>query len=65
MKPYYQQDRWAIYYGDCREVLPTLPKASAIVTDPPYELGFMGKSWDSKGVSFLPSLSVSCSLQAS
>lgn len=22
--------------GDCREVLPTLPKVDAIVTDPPY-----------------------------
>jgi len=52
LKPYYQQDKWAIYHGDCREVLPTLSKASAIVTDPPYELGFMGKSWDSQGVSF-------------
>ena len=26
----------------------------ACVTDPPYELGFMGKSWDSAGVSFRP-----------
>ena len=24
----------------------------AIVTDPPYELGFMGKSWDASGVAF-------------
>jgi len=24
----------------------------AVVTDPPYELGFMGKSWDAAGVSF-------------
>lgn len=24
----------------------------AIVTDPPYELGFMGKSWDSTGIAF-------------
>ena len=52
MKPYYQQGKWAIYYGDCREILPLLSGASAIVTDPPYELGFMGKSWDSQGVSF-------------
>ena len=30
----------------------TLPECSvdAIVTDPPYELGFMGKGWDSTGV---------------
>ena len=52
MTPYYQ-DKWVtIYHGDCREILPQLDKASAIVTDPPYELGFMGKSWDSKGISF-------------
>ncbi len=43
---------YQIIHGDCRDILPTLDKASAIVTDPPYELGFMGKSWDSKGVSF-------------
>ena len=24
----------------------------SIITDPPYELGFMGKSWDSSGVAF-------------
>ena len=32
--------------GDCREVLPTLPKVGAVVTDPPYGLRFMGKRWD-------------------
>ena len=34
------------YQGDCLDVLPTLPSNSvdSIVTDPPYELGFMGKS---------------------
>lgn len=25
-----------LYLGDCREVLPTLPKVDAVVTDPPY-----------------------------
>jgi DNA modification methylase len=41
-----------ILHGDCREVLATLPAASvdSIVTDPPYELGFMGKGWDQTGV---------------
>ena len=52
MTPYYS-DKWVtIYHGDCLDVLPQLDKASAIVTDPPYELGFMGKKWDSQGVSF-------------
>jgi len=26
----------------------------SVVTDPPYELGFMGKSWDSTGIAFNP-----------
>jgi DNA methylase len=40
--------------GDCRDVLRTLPDASvdSVVTDPPYELGFMGKSWDSTGIAY-------------
>ena len=34
--------------GDCVEVMQSMPDASvdAIVTDPPYGLGFMGKKWD-------------------
>ena len=37
-----------ILEGDCVEVMRGLPDASvdAIVTDPPYGLGFMGKAWD-------------------
>jgi DNA modification methylase len=40
--------------GDCRERLKELPDCSvdSVVTDPPYELGFMGKSWDSTGVAY-------------
>ena len=43
-----------LLHGDCREILKSLPDASvdSIVTDPPYELGFMGKSWDSTGVAY-------------
>ncbi len=39
-------------HGDSLSILPTLPDSSidAIVTDPPYELGFMGKSWDKSGI---------------
>ena len=28
-----------LYCGDCREVLPTLPKVDAVITDPPYGIG--------------------------
>lgn len=40
--------------GDLREVLPTLEADSidSCVCDPPYELGFMNKKWDSTGVAF-------------
>ncbi len=43
-----------IAHGDCLEILETLEENSidAIVTDPPYELGFMGKKWDSTGIAF-------------
>ena len=37
-----------ILTGDCLEILPTLEADSvdAIVTDPPYGIGFMGREWD-------------------
>ena len=43
-----------ILLGDCRDRLKELPDNSidSIVTDPPYELGFMGKSWDASGVAY-------------
>ena len=39
---------WDIQQGDCLDLLRALPENSidAIVTDPPYGLGFMGKQWD-------------------
>jgi DNA modification methylase len=43
-----------LHLGDCRTVLATLDDASidAIVCDPPYELGFMGKAWDNSGIAY-------------
>ncbi len=40
--------------GDCLIKLKELEDNSvdSIVTDPPYELGFMGKKWDSSGIAF-------------
>lgn len=29
-----------LYHGNCLEILPTLPKVDAVVTDPPYGIGF-------------------------
>jgi hypothetical protein len=38
VKPYYYDERngIAIFCGDCREILPQLPKVDAVITDPPY-----------------------------
>jgi DNA modification methylase len=43
-----------LHHGDCREVLASLPDCSvdSVVTDPPYELGFMGKAWDGSGIAY-------------
>lgn len=45
-----------ILLGDMREQLENLEDNSidAAITDPPYELGFMGKDWDRSGVAFDP-----------
>lgn len=45
---------YELHLGSCLDILPTIESDSvdAIVTDPPYELGFMGKSWDSTGIAF-------------
>lgn len=51
MTPYYDCDGITIYHGDCREVLPTLPKFDLLLTDPPYGIDFTGsnastRDWD-------------------
>jgi len=56
-----------LYLGDCREILPTLGKFDAVVTDPPYGIGFAGQptkwqrraghkaeAWDDNVVADLP-----------
>jgi len=48
------KDGCTIIHGDCREIAPQLSGFTACVTDPPYELGFMGKQWDKAGVAFDP-----------
>lgn len=32
-----------LYHGDCLEILPTLPKVDAVITDPPYGMGWDGR----------------------
>lgn len=42
--------------GDCIEEMKTLisdgVQVDSVVCDPPYEIGFMGKGWDSTGIAF-------------
>ncbi len=43
-----------LHLGDSKKILKTIPSNSidSIVTDPPYEIGFMGKRWDSTGIAY-------------
>jgi len=45
---------YELYHGNNMEILPTLKAESidAIITDPPYELGFMNKKWDKSGIAY-------------
>jgi len=60
MNPYYEQDGITIYHGDCRDF--NLSGVSAIITDPPYGLKFMGKDWDHgiPGVHFWEHFAAAC-----
>jgi DNA modification methylase len=53
---------YTLHCGDNREVLRTMADASvdSIVCDPPYELGFMGKHWDSTGIAYDVTLWAEC-----
>ena len=53
---------FTILHGNNLDILPTLPDNSvdSIVTDPPYELGFMGKGWDSSGIAYSVQLWTEC-----
>jgi site-specific DNA-methyltransferase (adenine-specific) len=39
-----------LYLGDCYTILPTLPPVDAIVTDPPYGIGFKHGGNDNSGI---------------
>jgi site-specific DNA-methyltransferase (adenine-specific) len=51
-----------VYHASNLDVLPLMADNSvdSIVTDPPYELGFMGKSWDSTGIAYSVELWQEC-----
>lgn len=49
-----QRKDFKIINGNNLDVLDTLPDnyVDSIITDPPYELGFMGRKWDSTGIAY-------------
>lgn len=56
------EDNFKIINGDMLEELDKLELNSidSIITDPPYELGFMGKTWDSSGIAFQKETWIKC-----
>jgi site-specific DNA-methyltransferase (adenine-specific) len=54
MTLHYEDGGLRLFHGSNRDILPTFASESfdSIVTDPPYELGFMGKGWDSSGIAY-------------
>lgn len=44
----------SVFHMDCVAGMRLMPDATfdSVVTDPPYELGFMGKSWDASGIAY-------------
>ena len=57
-----QKKEYRLECGNSKELLKTLESNSidSIVTDPPYELGFMGKKWDSSGIAYDVELWAEC-----
>ncbi|MHB8109789.1 MAG: DNA-methyltransferase [Syntrophorhabdaceae bacterium] len=71
IKPYYDCDGITIYHGDCREILPHLPKVDLVLTDPPYGNGYASdaighernhkkQSWDNNQVCLDEIMQMSC-----
>lgn len=54
MELYTESNNYKLYQGNMLDMLEVIEANSidSIVTDPPYELNFMGKGWDNAGVSF-------------
>lgn len=52
--PVIADDVVTVFNADCRDVLAALGDdvVDAVVTDPPYEIGLVGKKWDKSGIAF-------------
>lgn len=47
MKPYYEHSGITLFHGNCREIIPSLPKFDVCISDPPY-----GMDYDTNGNRF-------------
>jgi len=56
MKLYSENKDYKLYNGSMLDMLEVIESNTidSIVTDPPYELNFMGKGWDNSGIAFQP-----------
>ena len=54
MKLYSESEKYKLYHGSMLDMLQVIEPNTidSIVTDPPYELNFMGKGWDNSGIAF-------------
>ena len=62
MKLYSENKEYKLYQGNMLDMLKVIEPNSidSIVTDPPYELNFMGKGWDNSGIAFQSSTWLKC-----
>ena len=45
-EPFYADESCTLYCGDCRDILPRLPRVDLVLTDPPYNVGKDYGGWD-------------------
>ena len=62
MSVYYENENIKLLHGDMLSEIDKLERESidCIITDPPYELGFMGKSWDGTGIVYQKTTWMKC-----
>lgn len=47
--PYYRDDAVVIFNADCKEIVPHIPRADLLLTDPPYGIGYASHPVCGKG----------------
>lgn len=62
MQLYSEGKNYKLYEGNMLDLLEVIDPDSidSVITDPPYELNFMGKGWDNSGIAFQPSTWEKC-----